>query len=220
MTTTAQQRAASWQSIEAVYETARLAREGASVAEAETRSIVHELAGLAAERQAQQDLAEREGRKLELSAFELREQFLRDRRRVLLEIAAAHKRQIRERELQAHVLLVDGWLELAAELDAQAMDLLATRDRIDGEIGASQQLQELAEAAVCRRWSRLLNVFPPPNNLAPEPGGDLLPAVRPDLGGSWLASFEVEEWWPRWLVTRHAEAVELRRHEQGLPGLR
>ena len=218
MRITEHQQVTGWQTIEAVYEAARLAREGSSVAEAETRSIVHELAGLAAERQARQAVAEREGDEPELAAFETREQFLRDRRRVLLEVATAHKRQIRERELQAHVLLVDGWLELAAELDAQAMDLLATREQIDGESGASQQLQELAEAAVCRRWSRLLNVFPPPHNLAPEPGGDLVPAVRPDLGGSWLASFEVEDWWPGWLVTRHAEALELRRQEQGPPG--
>ena len=212
---TAQQQGTGWQTIEAVYEAARLAREGASVAEAETRSIVHELAGLAAERQALLNAAEREGHTLELSAFETREQFLRDRRRVLLDVASSHKRQIRERELQAHVLLVDGWIELAGELDAQAMDLLESREQVDPASEASQQTQTLAEAAICRRWSRLLNVFPPPHNLAPEPGGDLVPTVRPDLGGSWLASFEVEEWWPRWLVARHAEAVELRRHEQG-----
>ena len=51
-----------WEKIEAVDEAARLARASAAIAEAEARSIVHELAGLAAERQALVNAAEREGR--------------------------------------------------------------------------------------------------------------------------------------------------------------
>ena len=109
------------------------------------------------------------------------------------------------------MLLVDGWLELAGELDAQAIDVVASREIVGSENGELQPMQAQAEADVCRRWKRLLNVFPPPHNLAPEPGGNLMPSVRPDLGGDWLASFEVEEWWPGWLLMRHAEAVELRR---------
>lgn len=203
-----------WEKIEAVDEAARLARASAAIAEAEARSIVHELAGLAAERQALVNAAEREGRRVELSAFEQRERFLRDRRRVLVEVALARKRQVRERELQAHVLLVDGWRDLAGELDAQAFDAVANREMVALESGGSQAMQALAEAEICSRWKRLLNVFPPPHNLAPEPGADLVPAVRPDLGGAWLASFEVEEWWPDWLLRRHAEAVDLRRSEE------
>ena len=206
-----QQQVTAWEKIEAVDEAGRLARGGAATSEAEMRTIVYELAGLIAERQGVVNIAEQEGREAELSAFEVRERFLRDRRRVLLEVVTSHKQQIRERELQAHVLLVDGWLELAGELDAQAIDVVASREIVGSENGELQPMQAQAEADVCRRWKRLLNVFPPPHNLAPEPGGNLMPSVRPDLGGDWLASFEVEEWWPRWLLLRHAEAVELRR---------
>ena len=206
-----QQQVTAWEKIEAVDEAVRLARGGAAISEAEMRTIVYELAGLIAERQGVVNIAEQEGREAELSAFEVRERFLRDRRSVLLEVVTSHKQQIRERELQAHVLLVDGWRELAGELDAQAIDVVARREIVGSENGELQPMQAQAEADVCRRWKRLLNVFPPPHNLAPEPGGDLMPSVRPDLGGDWLASFEVEEWWPRWLLLRHAEAVELRR---------
>ena len=206
-----QQQVTAWEKIEAVDEAARLARGGAAISEAEMRAIVYELAGLIAERQGVVNIAEQEGREAELSAFEVRERFLRDRRSVLLEVVTAHKQQIRERELQAHVLLVDGWRELAAELDEQASDVVARREIVGSENGELQPMQAEAEADVCGRWKRLLNVFPPPHNLAPEPGGNLMPSVRPDLGGDWLASFEVEEWWPGWLLMRHAEAVELRR---------
>ena len=206
-----QQQVTAWEKIEAVDEAGRLARGGAATSEAEMRTIVYELAGLIAERQGVVNIAEQEGREAELSAFEVRERFLRDRRSVLLEVVTSHKQQIRERELQAHVLLVDGWRELAGELDAQAIDVVASREIVGSENGELQPMQAQAEADVCRRWKRLLNVFPPPHNLAPEPGGNLMPSVRPDLGGDWLASFEVEEWWPGWLLMRHAEAVELRR---------
>ncbi len=206
-----QQQVTAWEKIEAVDEAARLARGGAAISEAEMRAIVYELAGLIAERQGVVNIAEQEGREAELSAFEVRERFLRDRRSVLLEVVTAHKQQIRERELQAHVLLVDGWRELAAELDEQASDVVARREIVGSENGELQPMQAEAEADVCGRWKRLLNVFPPPHNLAPEPGGNLMPSVRPDLGGDWLASFEVEEWWPGWLLMRYAEAVELRR---------
>ena len=206
-----QQQVTAWEKIEAVDEAARLARGGAAISEAEMRAIVYELAGLIAERQGVVNIAEQEGREAELSAFEVRERFLRDRRSVLLEVVTAHKQQICERELQAHVLLVDGWRELAAELDEQASDVVARREIVGSENGELQPMQAEAEADVCGRWKRLLNVFPPPHNLAPEPGGNLMPSVRPDLGGDWLASFEVEEWWPGWLLMRHAEAVDLRR---------
>ena len=85
-----QQQVTAWETIEAVDEAGRLARGGAATSEAEMRTIVYELAGLIAERQGVVNIAEQEGCEAELSAFEVRERFLRDRRRVLLEVVTSH----------------------------------------------------------------------------------------------------------------------------------
>ena len=215
MTTTQRQhlQLTAWERIESVDEAMSLARASAARAEAEARMMARELTKLDAERQALVDAAGRAGQVMELEALDLREEVLTDRCSSLRAAAAARARQVHEREVQAHVMLVDGWRDLAAELDAQATDARVNRELVALQSGGAQALQAQLEAEICGRWKRLLKVFPP-HGRAPEPGGTLAPAIRPDRGGSWLASFELEEWWPRWLVERHAEAAELRRGEE------